>query len=286
MTQLVWPDGKKCAVALTFDVDGESSPIARDREHGHEKLTQISIASYEVSVGVPRILDSLKAYGIKSSFYIPGFNAELHPAMVESIVAGGHEIGHHGYLHERPDTLSDEEEEAVLVRGIESLQRLTGRKPVGYRSPAWELKPGSPGLLKRYGFKYDSSLMGSDFPYLVSTSDGDLLELPIQWILDDFPHFSVNHGGISSPQKVFEVWSSEFDGFHRFGGCYILTMHPFVTGRPSRIGLMERMIEYINGFDGVWWATLDEIANYALASGNCDTWTPPNLSPAAVSAAW
>lgn len=277
MARFEWPEGKRCAVALTFDVDGETIPLVRDPQHGHERLTLISGAAYGPAVGVPRILDVLRSSGVRGTFFIPGFTADLHPAMVERILSEGHEIGHHGYLHERPDTLSDSEEEAVLIRGIDVLERLTGRKPRGYRSPAWELKPGSPGLLNRHGFLYDSSLMGNDIPYFVSTSDGNLLELPIQWILDDFPHFSTDHGGISSPEKVFEVWASEFAGFHRFNGCYVLTMHPFISGRPSRIALLERMIEYINGFDGVWWATLEEIAEYCEATGSCDVWNPPDL---------
>ena len=277
MARFAWPDGKTCAAALTFDVDGESIPLARDREHGHKKLTLISSAAYGPAVGVPRILDVLQTHGLKGTFFIPGFTAELHPAMVDRIVGDGHEIGHHGYLHERPDTLSNEDEEAVLRRGLEVLERLTGRKPVGYRSPAWELKPGSPGLLKRHGFLYDSSLMGNDIPYRVATPSGDLVELPVQWILDDYPHFAMERGGIASPQNVFDVWSTEFAGYHRFNGCYVLTMHPFVSGRPSRIALLEQMIESINQFDGVWWATLEEIANYCLTAGAGEVWTPPDL---------
>lgn len=278
MVRFEWPEGKTCAVALTFDVDGETIPSVQDPERGHKRLTLISGAAYGPLVGVPRILNVLQSSGIRGTFFIPGFTAELHPEMVDRIVEAGHEIGHHGYLHERPDTLSDAEEEAVLIRGSEVLEKLTGRRPVGYRSPAWELKPSSPALLKRHGFHYDSSLMGNDIPYLVSTTDGDLLELPVQWILDDYPHFARVGGVISSPQTVFDVWSSEFAGYHRFNGCYVLTMHPFVSGRPSRIALLEQMIEYINGFEGVWWATLEEIAAYCSSTGAGDVWTPPDLS--------
>lgn len=278
MTRFAWPDGKQCAVALTFDVDGETIPLVQDRQHGHERLTLISGGSYGPAVGVPRILDVLRAADLHGTFFVPGFTAELHPEMMRRIVAEGHEIGHHGYLHERPDSLTDAEEEAVLQRGLDALMGIIGRKPIGYRSPAWELKPSSPALLKRYGFRYDSSLMGNDIPYQVATAEGNLLELPIQWILDDYPHFHVSSaGGISSPEKVFEVWSAEFAGYHRFNGCYVLTMHPFVSGRPSRIMLLERMIRYINGFENVWWATLEEIADYCLATGAGDVWTPPVL---------
>ncbi len=277
MARFAWPDGKQCAVALTFDVDGETIPLVQDPDRGHERLTLISGGAYGPAVGVPRILDVLQSAEVRGSFFIPGFTAELHPGLVKRIITEGHEIGHHGYLHERPDTLSDEDEEAVLLRGIDVLERLTGRRPVGYRSPSWELKPGSPELLQRHDFLYDSSLMGNDIPYRVATPHGELMELPVQWILDDYPHFARVGGEIASPQKVFEVWSSEFAGYHRFNGCYVLTMHPFVIGRPSRIALLERMIEYINDFDGVWWATLEEIAAYCLSTGVGDTWTPPTL---------
>lgn len=277
MARFEWPDGKRCAVALTFDADGETIPLVMDRERGHERLTLISTGVYGPEVGVPRLVEMLEQFGLKATFFIPGFTAELHPEMIELLMTNGHEIGHHGYLHERPDTLSDEQEEAVLVRGLEALQRLTGKRPVGYRSPAWELKPTSPALLKRYGFLYDTSLMGNDIPYYVATDQGNLVELPIQWILDDYAHYSMDSGGISSPQKVFEVWSSEFAGYHRYHGCYVLTMHPFVSGRPSRVLLLERLIQYINEFEGVWWATLQEIADYCVRSGQLGVWTPPDL---------
>lgn len=278
MARFSWPGGKRCAVALTFDADGETIPLVQDRERGHERLTLISTAVYGPTVGVPRILDLLGGVGIRATFFVPGFTAELHPEMIEAMQAGGHEIGHHGYFHERPDRLTDEDEEAVLVRGIETLARLTGRKPVGYRSPAWEIKPSTPALLKRHGFVYDTSLMGNDIPYLVDTPAGNLVELPIQWILDDYPHYAMNSGGgISSPEKVFEVWSTEFQGYYRYDGCYILTMHPFVSGRPSRVLLLERMINFINQFEGVWWATLEEMADWVRSSGQGAVWTPPDL---------
>jgi len=279
MARFQWPDGKRCAVAFTFDVDGETIAPAQDPLRGHERLTLISGGAYGPAVGVPRILDVLGATGIRASFFIPGFTAGLHPEVVERILGAGHEVGHHGYLHEQPDLLSDTDEEAVLLRGLEVLERLTGRRPVGYRSPAFEMKRGTPDLLKRHGFLYDSSLMGDDIPYRVATSSGDILELPVQWILDDYPHFSRPGGVISSPEKVFEVWSAEFAGYHRFGGCYVLAMHPFVIGRPSRIALLERMIDYINGFEGVWWATLEEIAAYCDETGAGEVWTPPDIPP-------
>jgi peptidoglycan/xylan/chitin deacetylase (PgdA/CDA1 family) len=194
---------------------------------------------------------------------------------LQAMIAGGHEVGVHGYLHERPDFLSDEHEETILAKALVVLEGITGKRARGYRSPAWELKPTSPALLKKYGFIYDSSLMGDDEPYLITAGEQDetLVEIPIQWINDDWPHFGFCSvpplgTGISSTQKVFDVWSEEFAGYYEYGGCYVLTMHPFVSGRPSRIRLLERLIEFINGYDGVWWATLEQVADHTIASGS------------------
>ncbi len=274
MPNCPWPNGAKCAVALTFDEDGECVPLLYDPPNARKRLSLQSEGTYGPNVGTPRILDLLDKHGIKGSFFTPGFVAERHPDLMREIVARGNELGHHGYLHERPDFVDEEEEERIMVRGLEVLEGITGQRPRGYRSPAWELKPTSPALIKKYGFLYDSSLMGDDEPYLIDAGDDrqKLLEIPIQWMNDDWAYFGFCSipalgNGISSPQAAYEVWSEEFAGYYDFGGCYVLTMHPFVIGRPSRIRLLNRLIEYMKTFDGVWFATLEQIAEHALATG-------------------
>jgi peptidoglycan/xylan/chitin deacetylase (PgdA/CDA1 family) len=272
MPQFPWPHGHRCAVALTFDMDGETVPFVLDPANARRRLSLMSEAMYGPRVGMPRILDVLEANGLLGTFFVPGFTAELHVDLLKDVVARGHHLGHHGYLHERPDSLSDEDEEAILVRGKEILRSISGHDPIGYRSPSWELKPTTPALLARHGFLYDSSLMGDDVPYRVEAGDRDLIELPPQWILDDWPQFGFSAfppigNGIADPDKAFGVWSSEFAGLHRFGGLYVMTMHPFVSGRPSRILLLERLIEYMRSFPDVWFTTLEEIAQHCADTG-------------------
>ncbi len=282
MDRFRWPDGKRCAVALTFDEDGECIPFVYDKAHARERLSLLSEATFGPRVGTPRILRLLSEYNLPATYFIPGFVAERHPDILEELISKGHEIGHHGYLHERPDMVSVEEEEEILIHGVDVLKGLTGIVPRGYRSPAWELKPSSPALLKKHGFIYDSSLMGNDIPYRITAGDGELIELPVQWILDDWPHFGFMSvpplgNGISAPSKVLEMWSWEFEGMYRENGCFVLTMHPFVTGRASRIMLLERLIKFINGFPGVWWATLGQIADYCLQNDVCQLDAPSDL---------
>jgi peptidoglycan/xylan/chitin deacetylase (PgdA/CDA1 family) len=284
MANFPWPGGNRCAAVLSFDMDGECIAFVYDSENAANRLSLQSEATYGPNVGMPRIFDLLSRHQIPASFFVPGFTAERHPDILQEMVRRGYEVGHHGYLHERPDFVDEDEEERIMVRGLEVLEAITGTRPRGYRSPAWELKPTSPALLKKYGFVYDSSLMGDDEPYLIDAGKGErLLEIPVQWINDDWPHFGFSSipplgTGISSPQKVYEVWSEEFAGYHEYGGCYVLTMHPFVIGHPSRIRLLDRFIQFMKGCDGVWFATLQQVADHALSTGQVRYRPPADLT--------
>ncbi len=253
----IWPSGVQCAAMLTFDVDGVSSWIRRDA--GFARLPSLmSMAEYGPSVATPRILDLLDRYGIPASFYIPGYIAETHPALVEDIATRGHEIAHHGYMHEAPASMSAEEEEEVLEKGIDILTGITGSHPDGYRSPSWELSEVSLDLLSSHGFVYDSSLMGDDAPYLLDPDgrDGPLVEVPISWLLDDAPNFvyapSANRlGPMRGPDEVYANWAAEFEGLYRYGRAFTLTMHPQHIGRPGRLLMLERLIQHIQSFPNV-----------------------------------
>ena len=192
----IWPDEIQCVAMLGFDVDGVSSWLNRDPNFkNHPSL--MSMAEYGPSVATPRILNLLDAHDVPASFYIPGYVAETHPRLVREIAARGHEVAHHGYMHEPPSTLTREQEDDVLRRGIDILGGLTGERPVGYRSPSWELSEHSLDLLAGHGFVYDSSLMGDDAPYIETApqTGQKLVEIPIHWLLDDAPNLRLRTGG-------------------------------------------------------------------------------------------
>jgi peptidoglycan/xylan/chitin deacetylase (PgdA/CDA1 family) len=267
MSDFKWPDERLCAVTLTFDMDGETIPYMLDKPSATKRMALMSEFSYGPNVAVPHILDLLDLYEIKASFFAPGRTIELHPDLVREMVERGHDVGHHGYMHERPDFLDDDQEERVLQKGIEVIENTIGRKPVAYRSPAWELKPSSPALLKRYGFKYDSSLMGYDTPYWVETSEGDLLELPVSWRNDDWVQFGFVSvppvgNGIAPPSIGLEVFTAEFEGLFARGGLFNMTMHPFLAGRPGGLIVLEKLIRHLRGFPRVWWARLSDVADH------------------------
>ena len=271
MTRPRWPGGARCVAALSFDVDGISGALNRDPDTARLP-TLMSAREYGPSVATPRILELLDRHEIKASFYVPGYVAQTHPALVREIAKRGHEIGHHGYLHEPPATLSREQEAEVLDRGSDAIERVTGERPVGYRSPSWELSENTLELLAERDFLYDSSLMGDDLPYMVDGGSRDLVEAPVHWELDDAPFFSYApalgmRGLMASPEHVYQVWSAAFEGAHHYGLMFTLTMHPYVIGRPGRLRMLERLIEFIRTFPDVQFARIIDVVSYYKENG-------------------
>ncbi len=265
-----WKNGARCAVTLSFDVDGESPWIYRDSALAERPL-HMSMGAYGPKTGVPRILALLDRYGIKAGFFIPGWIIERYPDMCQEILRRGHELGHHGYLHEKPFFLSSrEEEEALLVKSLAIFDTLLGVKPLGSRAPSADPSQHTMDLLKKHGFVYHSNMMDADLPYLHKTPHGELVELPTAWANNDFPFFGFSvvppvGNGIWSQQDVFEIWSEEFEGMYDEGGFYNLMGHPQVIGRPSRMRMLERLIRQILAKKDIWFAKPLDVAEFWLA---------------------
>lgn len=264
-----WPDGVRAAACFTFDVDAES-PILFDHPESAGWLDVMSHQAYGPRTGVPRILRVLDRQGIRATFFVPGYTAERWPEAVRAIRDAGHEIGHHGYLHEGARSAPDAEtEERRLLRGLEVLHDVAGVRPIGYRAPMWELSYRLPALLARHGFRYDSGLMDADHPYRLATGPEpgapSIVELPGHWSLDDWEPYNylpgiTGSGVIASPADVLARWTLELEALVREGGLFMLTNHPFVSGRASRAAALETLIERARAIDGLWIASAEEIA--------------------------
>jgi peptidoglycan/xylan/chitin deacetylase (PgdA/CDA1 family) len=256
----MWPDGARCAVAFSFDFDAEEVWIADDpADAQHSGMA--SQGSYGARVGVGLVLEVLARRRVTATFFVPGRVAERHAERVQAIVAAGHELGHHGYTHTPPAQLSRDEEASELARGKRILESF-GAEVVGYRSPSWKLSAHTLALLGEHGLWYSSNLMDDIRPYRHEGSS--IVELPVQWMLDDAAHFWFDADTwdkkISTNAEVRSIWQEEFLGIRRLGGCCILTMHPQVIGRPGRLTLLEQFIEFVQQHDDVWLATCREIA--------------------------
>ena len=266
---ITWPEGFKAAASFTFDVDAESCTIAHDPS-STRRMSLMSHQSYGPKIAVPRLLKILDRQNIRGTFFIPGFTAESYPDVVRRIADGGHEIAHHGYLHEPMQGIDAATEASYLDRGLEALANVAGVRPVGYRAPWWELNWQSPALLADRGFLYDSSLLDGDAPYRMSVAEDDprdIVEIPVDWALDDWEQYAfypgiTGSGVIESPAKALEMWTLEAQAHHAQGSCFVLTNHPFISGRPSRAVALEQLIERVKGLEGMWVTTLAEIAQH------------------------
>jgi peptidoglycan/xylan/chitin deacetylase (PgdA/CDA1 family) len=259
-----WPNGAKVAVGLSFDVDNATATLST----GNLDYEILSRGEYGAVDGLPRLLRILDRQRVPASFFIPAASAVLHPKVITDIQGSKlrHEIGVHGWIHERLPLLNDEKEEQRLLNlSIETLTKMTGKRPIGYRAPSWKFSKWTMGQVKAAGFLYDSSLMASDDAYelLLEGKPTGVVELPIERILDDSPYYGGNADGSNpSDADVYEVFKSEFDVAYEEGGLYLLTMHPHMMGHRSRAAMLERLIQYMKTKPGVWFATHEQIATH------------------------
>lgn len=261
-----WPNGAKVAVCLSFDIDNESPLMARDLAPLPSPMSE---TEYGAKEAMPRILAMLDREKLPASFYIPAVSAILAPEMVPAIMKSGrHEIGLHGWIHESLPTLNNAaEEQRLLTQQIDYFTKVTGKRPVGYRAGAWAFSHHTMDILRKANLLYDSSLMAMDSPYLLTANGQDtgLIELPVSWILDDAPYFG-RTGALPSPEAIFKVYQDEFDLGYREGGMVMLTFHPHIVGRRSRMVHLEKLVTYIKSKPGVWFATAEQIANHVKSA--------------------
>lgn len=259
-----WPNDARVAVALSFDADHETIPL-RDAETRPGKLSQ---GEYGARVGSRRILELLERRSIPASFFMPAVSAMLHPDEARSYVSSGHELGLHGWIHERNMQLDPKDERELAFRAADAIERVSGKRAVGLRTPSWDFSDTTLSIIRELGLLYDSSLMADDEPYEI-LADGEptgLVEIPVEWIRDDAPYFSFDRytaiRPYTSPRSVLTIWRDEFDVAYAEAGMFQLTMHPHITGHRSRMMVLEELIDYIASHHGVWWATHAAIAEY------------------------
>lgn len=261
-----WPQDANIAVTLTFDLDAETLWWS-DAESMSGNPGPLSQGRYGPKVATPKILSLLGKHGIQATFFIPAWVAENYPDAVRSIAEAGHEIATHGVKHVSPVTLTPQQELQVLRQSIRTLEKFSGKRPLGYRAPSWAISPVTLELAHQLGFVYSSNLMDADMPYVHDDPPG-MVELPVSWVLDDAPYFWFDEGSwdktIHPAASVMAIWKEEFSAAYETGGYFNLTMHPQIIGRPARIRMLDWLIEWMKEHDGVWFATCEEVAQVVL----------------------
>jgi peptidoglycan/xylan/chitin deacetylase (PgdA/CDA1 family) len=274
-----WPNGARCAVAFTFDMDADSILHLAHHSSADTRVAALSMLRYGPEVAVPRLVDLYEQFGMRQTFFLPAWCMERYPAAVEVILKGGHEIAHHGYLHEHPNSCEPEQERYWFQRASEVIERMTGRRPRGFRAPSYRFSRSTLDLLVQEGLTYDASLMGDDVPYLLENGVGRVVELPTHYAMDDWPHFMTSRDLAyvmppKSPQQAMEVYQAEFDAMWEYRGLWIAVWHPFLSGRLARCVAMAKLIEYMQSKGRVWFATLEEIAAHVKRVIADGTWKP------------
>lgn len=272
---VAWPEGVHAAAVLCFDMDAESVVLTANPLNAN-RLSVMSHQAYGPLTGMPRILNLLEHHDLKATFFCPGYTAERYPDLLRRVVDEGHEIAHHGYLHESVEGMSVSQESTMLDRGLDALERVAGVRPEGYRAPMWETTYATPSLLLDRGFLYDSSLMDCDVPYELAEDEGEaarsLIEIPISWSLDDWEQYGYlpnvfGSGLIEDPVKALSMWQGELKEMYAAGCCFALTSHPFLSGRLSRLRALEELIETMKSLPGLWLTTGSEVARHIRSLG-------------------
>ena len=265
-----WKDGARCAVALSFDSDHETNEL-RD---GGKSYGRMAWGQYGTRQGVPRILALLKKHDVPATFFVPAVSALLHPDEQRRVVAEGHEIGVHGWIHELNSVLPYEAERDLMLRSADTLEQITGVRPVGLRTPSWDFSPNTLRIEREMGLLYDSSLM-ADVDCYELEEDGEatgIVELPVEWMRDDAVYFGMHRFQSLRPQMpveaVFDIFRRELEGAWAEGGVFQLTMHPHHIAYRSRLWIVDELIQMAKGLGDVWFATHAEVAAWAREHGS------------------
>lgn len=259
-----WPDGARCAAALSFDCDHEAYELGG----GGRAIGRLAWGEFGRRVGVPRILDALRRHEVRASFFVPAVCAMLDPEETRRILADGHEVGLHGWMHEDNSKLDAATERDLALRARDLLEKQTGTAPVGFRSANWDLSPNTIAIVAELGLEYDSSMMADEACYelLLDGAPTGVVEVPVEWLRDDAVYLMFNRTPATrpwtTPDEVFGIFKRELDAAWEERGLFQLVMHPFVIGYRSRIWILERLLEWAKKKGGVWFGSHAEVARW------------------------
>ena len=274
-----WPNGARCAVAFSFDIDADSVVHATHRAGALDLPQALAHMRYDPFVGTPRLADLFARAGVPLTAFVPGWVIETYPSAIEALLKAGAEIGHHGHFHESPSKQTPEQERATLARGSEVIERFCGTRPKGYRAPYYGLSRVTFDLLIEAGFIYDSSLFADDIPIRLDNGSGSLVELPVPASVDDYNQYVSARAfdylmKISPPSQALAVFREEFDALWQFGGLFVTVWHPAVSGRPAQALAIRALIEHMQDKGGVWFATLEQVVAHVRALEAAGIWSP------------
>lgn len=269
-----WPQGKSAALCVSFDFDGESPHLWRTRQSPPDGIAELEQRRFGPRRGIHHVLAMLADRGVPATFFVPGWIADRYRDAVAEISSAGHELALHGWCHEAPGALSDNQLRDTLTRARDVLGEIAGQAPQGYRSPSFQMTTRTLEVLAEAGLRYDSSVMGSDIPYLI----GDLVEVPVDWATDDAIFYRYTAGDVRPPvpaDSLISSWRSEVEAAVELGTLVTLTMHPWLSGRPSRVTALGRWLGDVTARGDVWTGHIADLAEHHRSAAPTSLITDP-----------
>lgn len=255
-----WPGGHRCALCLSFDVDGPYG------ERNYQPATNgyaISQTEYD-PYGLHRILGILADTDVPATFCWVGKEAVDRPELVRAAVAQGHEIALHTWDHRYYHELTAAEQRDDMIRTSDALFDLTGQRPVGHKTAGWRYTAETHEVCQALGLRWVMDIPRGDLPFLLQPDQtrAPLVQLPPSAHWDDYSFFVDK---MMTPTQTFDFWRDDLDVIRSEGSLMSLTMHPFVTGRPGPSRALVRLIDYAIDLGDVWLARADQISDWWLA---------------------
>lgn len=261
--QAEWPDGVQAAAIVTVNFNGES--VEQRAFPGQPLWGRNSYGRYGAQTGVDRLLAAFERHDMRATFFIPAWDVERYPDVMERIVAAGHEVAGHGYAYEDFSDLSLDEQTAILDRSEEIFRRALGTAPAGWRAPDGLMTSGTRGLLISRGYTYDSSFCDDDLPYLARNDDGQqLVEIPVFSGAGDRMYYTARR----PPHAVARAWHEELAASFAAGALFNLNIHPrgdYGSGRAVRVRAVDSILQEMRELPRLWMTTCGEMAEYVLS---------------------
>jgi peptidoglycan/xylan/chitin deacetylase (PgdA/CDA1 family) len=240
---------------------------------GQRDLAVESMYEYGARAGIWRMFRVFDAARIPVTFFAAAVALERNPAVAEKLAQRGDEPAGHGYRWSNHFEMTRDEEREAIKRAVESIERTTGTRPVGWYCR--EMSVNTRELVVEHGgFVYDSDCYNDDLPYWTVVLGKPQLIVPYGLVVNDVRY--VVPQGFGSPEHFFEMAKAHLDRLRNDGDgvprMMSVGLHPRITGNPGRSDALARFIDYGQSLGDVWFARRIDIATTFIEQQPASSW--------------
>ena len=276
MGNAAWPDGARLALSIVVNVEEGSELSIADGDRGPEPVDELGVTlkrpmrnygnesnyQYGLKAGAPRIMRLLEDRDVKATFTAAAVSLERSPELSRRIVAGGHEVCAHGWRWIHQFHMEEQAERDFIRKAVDSIQRTTGRRPLGWLSRYLHTEH-TRRLLAEEGFTYHMDDYSDDQPFWDAVDGKPILVLPYALDSNDMKMWTAP---AFTPSQWLQYACDTFDWLYREGAdmprMMSLGLHLRIIGRPGRVGYFEKFLDHVLSHDDVWITTRLQIAQH------------------------